>query len=220
MGNSRGLIRHRNRHTRSVQGSGQKRDSAAVWHVCCIDQVTRVAVVTVTLAVSVLSVTMYMKLRLTRSGPLHTQMMRPSRSASLFPAASRHARIFESFRTEQKHGQTSTQHVQHRVSNSQEHSNQHQHEQLLDLDETVYGINRSKLLNPKETSHSQTSRLCRIHLMMLISWAHNEQFNPDQNEIQRVIHFNKERLSCKNCWMKQEPDFVKVREHDHSKRVY
>lgn len=50
-----------------------------------------------TLAVSVLSVTMYMKLRLTRSGPLQMQMMRPSRSASLFPAASRDARIFGSF---------------------------------------------------------------------------------------------------------------------------
>ncbi len=63
------------------------------------DRVRRVAVVTLTLVVSVLSVTMYMQLRLTRSVPLHTQMMRPSRSASLFPAASRDARIFGSLGT-------------------------------------------------------------------------------------------------------------------------
>lgn len=76
------------------------------------DRVKPVAMVTLTLAVSVLSVTMYMKLRLTRSGPLQTQMMRPSRSASLFPAASRDARIFGSFRNKNTpHAQTSAQHV-------------------------------------------------------------------------------------------------------------
>lgn len=49
-----------------------------------------------TLAVSGFSATMNMKLMLTRSVPLQMQMMQPSRSASVFPMASKEDRILGS----------------------------------------------------------------------------------------------------------------------------
>lgn len=49
-----------------------------------------------TLAVSGFSATMNMKLRLTRSVPLQMQMMQPSRSASVFPMASKDDKILGS----------------------------------------------------------------------------------------------------------------------------
>lgn len=53
-----------------------------------------------TLAVSGVSATMNMKLRLTRSVPLQMQMMQPSKSASVFPMASNDDRILGSWEKE------------------------------------------------------------------------------------------------------------------------
>lgn len=54
-----------------------------------------------TLAVSGFSATMNMKLRLTRSVPLHMQMMQPSKSASVLPMASNDDKILGSLEEEE-----------------------------------------------------------------------------------------------------------------------
>lgn len=191
--NSRGLIRHRNRNTRSAQGLGQKRDWPG--HMCCRGNgylggvrvvghhVHEAEVDQVRAAAHADDATV--QIRLVLPGGFQTR-----KDLWVLQNGTETRTNINSTRSASVHAETLE------VSNSQEHSNEHKRAGSLDLDQQV------------KTTESQ--RDVTFPDLMFVSdsfsdvnsWAHNEQFNPDQNEIQRVIHFNKERLSCKNCWMK------------------